>query len=53
MVAASRLTRSEKKTCIISFVWDTVEKGTEVLGLTERMAVKCFLKNRMRECGLA
>ena len=53
MVAASRVTRSEwRKNYIVSFVWDTGWKGTQVLGLTEMTALKCFLKNRMLECGL-
>jgi hypothetical protein len=54
MVAASCVTRSERrKNYVVSFSWDTGGKGTQVLSLTERMALKRFLKNRMRECGLA
>jgi hypothetical protein len=41
----------EKK--LYSFGWDTGGKGTQVLGLTEKTALKCFLKNRMWECGPA
>jgi len=43
----------EEKNFIFSFGWDTGGKGTQFLGLTEGMTLKCVLKNRMRECGLA
>ena len=54
MVAASRVTRSERRrNYVVSFGWDSGGKITQVSGLTERMALNCFVKNRMPECGLA
>jgi len=41
-----------EKNYIVIFGLDTGGKGTQVLGVTQRMVLKCFFKNRMKKCGL-